>query len=259
MIARIKGMVFEDRARAGSFGDDAEKYDRSRPGYPSALFDDLVPAPCEAVDVGCGTGIVAVDLIARGCTVIGVEPDARMARIAAAKGVEVSVTTFEQWDPENRRFDIVTCGQAWHWVDPARGADKVATVLRPGGRFGLFWNSLRHTDDVAAGFERIYARLAPNLLNDSVALGTLRTSGRSDDPAFVATGDFRRLEQRSYRWHRRYTTETWLDELPTHSDHHMLPGATLERILDEVRALIDGLGGEIVVEYTTAGLFGRRR
>ncbi len=253
-------MTFEDRVRASSFGEDPAQYDRARPSYPSKLFDDLLPeGECRVVDVGCGTGIVARLLAERGCDVIGVEPDPRMAEVARASGLTVEISTFEEWDSNGRLFEVLTAGQSWHWVNPARGAMKAAAVLRSGGQFGVFWNGLHHDDAVATGFKRIYSRLAPHLLADSVALGTARPSGDPDQPAFVDSGAFTHLEKRSYSWQRSYTTAAWLDELPTHSGHRTLDADVLSNVLDAVGELIEGLGGEIVVNYTTAGLFGTRR
>lgn len=246
--------------RASSFGEDPGRYDRARPGYPSKLFDDLLPeGECGVVDVGCGTGIVARLLVDRGCAVIGVEPDHRMAEVARAYGLTVEISTFEEWNSNGRLFDVLTAGQSWHWVNPARGAPKAAEVLRSGGRFGVFWNYLRHDDAVATGIQQIYSRLAPHLLADSVALGTAAPSGDPDRPAFVDSGAFTHLEKRSYSWQRFYTTDAWLDELPTHSGHRTLDAEVLNRVLDAVGELIDQLGGEVVVNYTTAGLCGRRR
>lgn len=224
------------------------------------LFDELLPnGACAVVDVGCGTGIVARLLIERGCSVIGVEPDPRMAQVATAHGLNVETSTFEDWDSQGRTYGVLTAGQSWHWVNPLRGAQKAASVLRSGGGFGVFWNGLRHDPAVSEGFERIYSRIAPHLLVDSVALGTTRPSGDPDEPAFEEVRAFTRLERRSYSWQRSYTTDTWLDELPTHSGHRTLSPEILARVLGEVGELIEGLGGKIVVEYTTAGLFGERR
>jgi predicted TPR repeat methyltransferase len=47
------------RQVAESFGAEAERYDRARPGYPAALVDRIVaasPGP-DVLDAGCGTGI----------------------------------------------------------------------------------------------------------------------------------------------------------------------------------------------------------
>ena len=72
----------------------------------------------------------------------------RVADYARAQGFTVEVGTLEDWDPAGRRFDLVVAGQAWHWVNPHAGATKALSVLRPGGRIGLFWNWARHPGHV---------------------------------------------------------------------------------------------------------------
>ena len=53
-------MLYQDRQRAESFGNDALRYDRARPTYPTALVDDLLAGrpgdQLRVLDVGCGTG-----------------------------------------------------------------------------------------------------------------------------------------------------------------------------------------------------------
>src|SRR5216684_9221402 len=81
-----------DRARAESFGSTAQQYDRYRPTYPDALFDDLAALePMQVLDIGCGTGKAAVALARRGLSVLGVEPDERMANVARDYGIAVEV------------------------------------------------------------------------------------------------------------------------------------------------------------------------
>ena len=136
-----------NRQRAEGFGEDAPRYDRSRPRYPVALIEDVLDGcdmPARVLDVGCGTGRAAFLFMERDCIVVGVEPDARMAALARSHGVTVDVCTFEAWEPADRHFDVVISAQAWHWIDPAVGASKAAAALGPGGRLALFWNAVRH-------------------------------------------------------------------------------------------------------------------
>src|SRR3989442_9343753 len=150
-ILMVDLMLQEEPRRAQSFGQDAQRYERARPSYPAALIDDLVTNLCGRVlDVGCGTGKAARLLAARGCQVLGVEPDARMAAVARAYGIPVEVATFEAWDPVGRTFDLLVSGQAWHWVDPAVGPAKAAALLPGGGRLAGVWNLVPHGSPTAA-------------------------------------------------------------------------------------------------------------
>jgi SAM-dependent methyltransferase len=246
-------VMYRDRDRAESFGADAERYDRARPSYPAGVIDDLTgDAPSRVLDVGCGTGIAARLFMARGCEVVGVEPDSRMAAVARAHGVTVEVANFETWDPAGRQFDLIVSGQAWHWIDPRAGPAKGGAVLRPGGRLAAFWNWGHYDEQVKAALDDVYPRFAPALRADSAPRGTPR-DGRpeADVVAAWATGLFTPAQVRHYAWEQRYSTAQWLDQLVTHSDHLLLPAAELSDLVEAVGGVIDRLGGSVTMHYDT--------
>jgi SAM-dependent methyltransferase len=242
--------------RARSFGTHAELYDQARPSYPAALIEDLLAAEPRAIlDVGCGTGRAALLFQKAGRHIVGIEPDARMATVAARRGIDVEVGTFEDWDAGGRRFDLLIAAQAWHWVDPMAGAMKAAEVLRPGGRFAAFWNVMHHAPAVSAIFDDVYGRYAPDLLTSSVALGAgstivaradatlkgLRAAPFPDGPATRTT----------YAWETRYAPSDWIRLLRTHSDHEILPPAVREPLLAGLEAGLSGLGPTFTVTFRT--------
>ncbi|MUL43738.1 class I SAM-dependent methyltransferase [Streptomonospora sp. PA3] len=244
------------REVAESFGSDPERYDRARPRYPEALIEAITaasPGP-EVVDVGCGTGIAARQFQAAGCRVLGVEPDHRMAEWARGRGLPVEVAALESWDTRGRHFDAVVAGQTWHWVEPVAGAAKAAEALRPGGRLAVFWNVGRPPEEVAEAFTEVYRRILPDSLAsrqwtaagaDSYA-GLCRTAAEGMQQA----GAFGEPEQWRFDWQRTYTRDEWLDHLPTTGGHTRLAPADLERVLEEVGAAVDALGGAFTMPYT---------
>jgi SAM-dependent methyltransferase len=254
-----------DRSRATVFGSEALKYDRARPSYPSELLDALVTLDVHSVlDVGCGTGIAARAFAARGCRVRGVEADVRMAEVARGHGIDVDVARFEDWSWHGPPFDMAIAAQSWHWVDPALGPVRVASVLRPGGRFAAFWNSYEHAPRVVDGFRAIYSRVAPHLWAESVALGTISAdaaaaSAGADCDALAACGAFEPAERQTFTWRRHYSCAQWLDELPTHSGHRALPEPVLAQVLEEVAEFIDAAGGRLDVGLRTSAIVARRR
>jgi SAM-dependent methyltransferase len=247
------GALHNNRKRAGSFGDDAEQYDRVRPSYPSEMVSALlIDQPRSVLDVGCGTGIASRLFIGHGREVIGLEPDPRMAAVARRNGVHVEESTIEEWEPAGRRFDLLTAGQSWHWVDPHAGVEKAAEVLHPGGRIGLFWNQAHPGPEVRDVVHSVYDRHAPELGRQSVLLGQ-RNPLLYESIAEVIRSDgrFREVSLERFDHSKTYPTEAWLDLATTHSDHRTLPPLQLARLLDHLRQEIDGIGGQVPVRYET--------
>ncbi|MHB8233384.1 MAG: class I SAM-dependent methyltransferase [Solirubrobacteraceae bacterium] len=243
-------MLFEDRSRAESFGAIAELYDRVRPSYPDALVDALLEGDArDVLDVGCGTGIVASLLTQRGCDVLGVEVDERMAEVARTRGIAVEVAPFERWDALGRTFDLLVAGQAWHWIDPVAGAQKAATLLRSGGRLGLFWNFGSPPRVLAELFAPIYARLAPGVESYSVLLGGSDARADTAVAGIVQSDGFDEPHVRTFAWSRHHDTAQWLQILQTHSDHQAMEPRQRERLLAEVGEAVDSIGGEFDMPY----------
>jgi SAM-dependent methyltransferase len=245
------------RLIAESFGTDAAGYDRARPGYPDALVARIVAESpgLDVLDVGCGTGIAARQFQAAGCAVLGVEPDARMAGFARARGLPVEVATFEAWDPAGRKFDAVIAAQSWHWVDPVTGAAKAAQVLRPSGRLAIFSHVYEPPAEVAGPFAAARRRVVPDApfanLPARRPLDLYQSAYAKFADKIRETGQFREPEQWRFDWEQSYTRDQWLALLPTTGGLTRLRPGQLADILGEVGTAIDALGGAFTMSYTT--------
>jgi SAM-dependent methyltransferase len=140
-------------ARATSFGQVADDYDRLRPGPPAAALDWLVPPGCgTAVDLGAGTGLFTRALHQRVPDIIAVEPDDRMRAVLAARSPDVRAAagSAEAIPLPDSSADAVFASSAWHWFEPDLAVPEIARVLRDGGRLAVIGTSRdRRIDGVA--------------------------------------------------------------------------------------------------------------
>jgi ubiquinone/menaquinone biosynthesis C-methylase UbiE len=204
-----------DRRRAESFGAAAERYDRYRPRYPRTLIAGIVPRNgIRALDVGAGTGIASAQLAKAGAHVLAVEPDARMARVAAAKGISVEQATFEEWQPAGRSFHLVVFASSFHWMRPRVALNKVATILSPGGRLALLSNRIVPVAPTRAELNAVSAELLDVTGRASVKPGEELT-------ALIARCGYS-IERRRVVQRLHYTTEDFVNLLFTHSNRLIL-------------------------------------
>jgi len=251
------------RQLAESFGINAERYDRTRPRYPQALIERIVASSPggDVLDVGIGTGVSARPFLTAGCSVLGIEPDERMAEFARSSGLEVEVGKFEDWDAAGRRFDTVIAGQAWHWVDPIVGAAKATEVLRPHGRLAVFWNAFEPPPELAVAFSAVYRRVLP----DSPFGGGGAPAGRTGYASFLSTAadsmretGFGAPEEWQVDWERSYSKAEWLDQVPTFGGHSLFPQGKLEELLSGIGEVIDEAGGSFTMKYAAVAVTAAR-
>lgn len=245
--------LYGQRERAESFGSVAEAYDRFRPAYPDALIDRLVAQrPAAVLDIGCGTGKAARALIARGVEVLGVEPDPGMAAIARRHGVPVEVASFEQWDERGRSFDLAVSGQAWHWINPAIGAPKLRTLLRPGGAACFFWNYDDLDPETKPIVDAVYRRLAPRLL----AVEHSASDGWHEK-ALAKTGAFSSVESSHITWQEELSADAWIARISTYSAYLTLGTARLAAVQEALRHALDASGRPVRLSGGTYVLWAR--
>jgi SAM-dependent methyltransferase len=252
-----------DRARLrATFDEDAERYDRARPGYPPLLFDDLaeltgIGPGCRVLEIGPGTGQATLPLAERGCQIVAVELGEGLAsltrrKLSAFGNLRVETSAFETWPLPAEPFDVVVAATAFHWIDPEFRVAKSADALRPGGALAVL--ETHHVAGDDAGFfdrsQECYLRFDPD------ATPGLRLPTAADVPMqapdIAASSRFGPIEFRRYVWDRTYSTAEYVDLLLTYSDHLALPDSSRTGLLDCIARLIDnGFQGRIRKRYLT--------
>ncbi|MBO0880309.1 MAG: class I SAM-dependent methyltransferase [Mycobacterium sp.] len=250
-----------DRRRLRTtFTEDAELYDRARPGYPPELFDDLaelttVGKDCRVLEIGCGTAQATIPLARRGCQVVAVELGAQMADIARRNlamfpAVRVATAAFEDWGLPDEPFDVVFAATAFHWIDPATRVQKAADALRIGGSLAtitthhIAGGSVDFFHEAQACYEK-FDPATPVGLRLVPAVEIPRDSTETDRSGRFGPALFRR-----YEWELSYSTGQYVELLNTYSGNRALDPAHRIPLLECIGKLIDGsYGGQITKRY----------
>ncbi|HEY1322848.1 MAG TPA: class I SAM-dependent methyltransferase [Streptosporangiaceae bacterium] len=122
-------------------------YDRYRPPPPPGLLRLLttlaqVERPGLVVDLGAGTGLSTRAWAGRAGRAAGIEPNPRMAVHARAATPQPEIRYLVAYGHRTGlatgRADLVTCAQAFHWMEPAPVLAEAARLLRSGGVFAAY-------------------------------------------------------------------------------------------------------------------------
>jgi SAM-dependent methyltransferase len=264
-------VTLEERHRLrATFAEAAELYERARPRYPSAVFDDLaayaqLDTGSRILEIGCGTGQATVPLAERGYRVVAVELGPELAavarrRLAAFPAVEVVVAAFEDWPLTDEPYDAVVSATAFHWIDPEVRVAKTAAALRPGGALATI-----ATHHIAGGDEAFFAEVqtcyerwdpaTPPGLRLQTAADIAVDSAELDGSDVFGPPKFFR-----YEWERAYTTSAYRDLLLTYSGHRALESTRRSGLLECITHLIEtAYAGTITKRYMTELRLARRK
>lgn len=123
------------------FQAGGRNYARFRPEYPPALAAFLAAASPDArfaVDVGCGSGQLAVQLGAHFDSVLGLDPSAdQIAHAPVSERVRYVQAPAEHLPLPERSASLVAAAQAAHWFDLPAFYAEVRRIAREGAVLAL--------------------------------------------------------------------------------------------------------------------------
>lgn len=180
------------------YADWAETYDASfasemgfiLPTAVARMFSEI-GGRGPVLDFGAGTGLLGVDLAARGIAPVdALDLSAEMLAVAAQKRVYRSLIAgnlLEGLDLPDRYTGIVSSGTFTHGHVGPEGLDALLSVAEPGARFALSINKEHYR---AADFEQAFAALSERItdlfLPEVDIYGPDATGAHKDDKAYIA-------------------------------------------------------------------------
>jgi SAM-dependent methyltransferase len=161
-----------DGGVTGVFSHKVADYVASRPDYPAALFALLGEQLTErgiaseaavVADIGAGTGLFTVGLLALAGQVIAVEPNQPMraaadAWLGSAPGYRSVAGSAEATGLAPASVHLITAAQCAHWWDMPRARVECQRVLVPGGQVALVWNDRLAGDALQQDLNAVFAR-----------------------------------------------------------------------------------------------------
>lgn len=239
------------------FDGVADLYDAYRPGYPAELIEAIVlysdiQQDERILEIGSGTGRATLSFAERGYTILCLDPGQNLIAVAREKlnaypQVSFVRARFEDWEPEQEKFDLVISAQAYHWVPEEVRFEKTASVLKQGGHLALFWNMYpRLQGEIRQELDQVYDKIAPELVKPERPFDQLIESRAN---ALGESPYFKKVVVKKYSWSARYETKAYLGLLNTYSDHLRLSERRRNLLFAEVAEVVERNGGTIEKPY----------
>lgn len=145
------------------FDRGGRDYARFRPTYPPELADALArmaPAHAAAVDVGCGTGQLSVQLAAHFDAVLATDPSpAQLGAAQPHQRVHYVRASAEALPVAGAAVHLITAAQAAHWFDLPAFYRQVRRIAAAGAVLALIsYGTPRLAPEIDPRFQRFYTR-----------------------------------------------------------------------------------------------------
>lgn len=216
-----EGAAFMDhQGRVIDFGRTAVDYEKYRPGFPESLFDRLlnrgwIAAGERVLDLGTGTGSLALSFAARGLEATGLDISSELLEVARQVAVDRGLSArfvegrAEASGQDAASFDLVSAGQCWWWFDADAAIREARRILVTGGRLLICNFSYLPLPRNVSGTEELILQHNP---------GWPKAGWRGVHPEQVQAldeGGFQEVESFSYVVGVPFSHESWRGRIRT--------------------------------------------
>ncbi len=244
--------------RAKVFNEDADLYEKIRPGYPKEVFTDLqnytnLNSNSNILEIGCGTGQATHDLLMISNHITCVEPGKDLLQIARRKFPELSFINSKFEDLKtNKLFDVIFAATSWHWVDPHVGYEKAYKLLQNTGYLAILRNYHLETDPKAFHMQtrNIYNKYSNRTVVDLSSRKMIEEQANSIENEY-----FHIIKQTEHSWQQTYTINEYIALRNTYSDHRLMKESERQKFEQELKEVANKEFKGLVTKNYIAVLF----
>lgn len=231
-----------------------DQFDKYRPRYTQALFDDLIAyaglTPEKSVlELGPGTGQATDPILNTGCDYHAIE----LGEHLCAKMIEkygdrdnfhIVCDDFITHDFGEQRFDLIYSAATIQWIGEPTAFTKTFSLLRPGGVLAMMLTRgdyRKPNEDLYRAIQAVYdAHFKPD---------TPYTHGKFRYTAAPEYG-YTEVETREFYGERVFTADEYAAFSGTHCDHLVIPEPHKTALFDGLRRAVLDAGDRIVFADT---------
>lgn len=249
------------------FNEDEANYDRWRPTYTSALFDEIIRyadlnETKQALEIGIGTGQATMPILQTKCNLVAIELGEKLAqfsmkKFAACSNFQVINVPFENFLSDYNTFDLIYSATAFHWIPEEIGYAKTFNLLKSGGALALFWNHafVNRSDDLLhQEIRKVYNKYKPT---DKQPV-EFNEADCSKTVELLKNYGFINVYSKLFHQVRTFTAKEYVALLNTYSDHRSLVDNVKSGLENEIALAINSFGGKLHV-YDTMDLYLARK
>lgn len=243
-----------------TFDNATMDYDKSRPSYPEALYNDIfqykqVTADSHVLEIGLGTGKASSPILITGCNFIGIEPGEKLAALAKEKlhefdNFSCQIHTLQEFVYPNDSFDLIYAATAFHWIPEEYGYTRVYDLLKSGGVFARFAYHAgydKSNKELTEQIQSVYQEYMPRekkYKEFSEADASEHLSKLAEKYGFINT------KYSLYNITKDFTADEYMALLRTYPDHMSLDENRRGKLFNGIHSAISKNGGIISVHYT---------
>ncbi len=242
--------------RKNWYGSVTKIYDRVRPKYGAEFINRVIkaaeiPSNGKILEIGCGPGTATIELAKKGLSLVCLEPSidaCNLARhnLANYPNVEIINTNFEEWEPEDRKFDAILAATSWHWVSPETKHIKSSAMLENEGKLILLWNTgMQPSPEIFQSLIEPLTKYMPALAqykDRDTQLNEISVFRR----AAVESGLFSELDEECQSTEVNYSIDDYLQLLTTYSPCIALSSTDREQLLTDLRSILMQTCGDLI-------------